>query len=75
LKNRAGLEPNVLDYCTTIILWYFCKKGTAIITDPYGKFERKVKAPNDGYVINATIPDCLKGDAIYHLSNTNGDEE
>ena len=56
----------------------FVKKGTilAIITDPYGKFERKVKAPNDGYVINANhSPIVYEGDAIYHLSNTVDAEE
>lgn len=50
----------------------FVKKGTilATITDPFGKFERKVKAPNDGYVINANhSPIVYQGDAIYHLSN------
>ena len=50
----------------------FVKKGTtlATITDPYGKFERKVKAPNDGYIINANhSPIVYEGDAIYHLSN------
>jgi predicted deacylase len=51
----------------------FVKKGTALgmITDPFGKFERKIKAPNDGYVINANqSPIVYEGDAIYHLSNT-----
>jgi uncharacterized protein len=51
----------------------FVKKGTVlgIITDPFGKFERKVKAPNDGYVINANhSPIVYEGDAIYHMSNT-----
>ncbi|PWA04293.1 succinylglutamate desuccinylase/aspartoacylase family protein [Flavobacterium psychrotolerans] len=50
----------------------FVKKGTVlgIITDPFGKFERKVKAPNDGYVINANhSPIVYEGDAIYHISN------
>lgn len=50
----------------------FVKKGTVlgIITDPFGKFERKVKAPNDGYVINANhAPIVYEGDAIYHISN------
>lgn len=49
----------------------FVKKGTVlgIITDPFGKFERKIKAPNDGYVINANhSPIVYEGDAIYHLS-------
>ncbi len=51
----------------------FVKKGAilASITDPFGKFERIVKAPNDGYVINANhSPIVYEGDAIYHISNT-----
>jgi hypothetical protein len=51
----------------------FVKKGTTlgIITDPYGKFERKVKAPNNGYIINANhSPIVYEGDAIYHISNS-----
>jgi predicted deacylase len=54
----------------------YVTKGTVlgIITDPFGKFERKIKAPNDGYVINANhSPIVYEGDAIYHLSNTFGD--
>ncbi|MBE8727355.1 succinylglutamate desuccinylase/aspartoacylase family protein [Flavobacterium hungaricum] len=52
----------------------FVTKGTilAIITDPFGKFEQKVKAPHDGYVINANhSPIVYEGDAIYHLSKSN----
>jgi predicted deacylase len=57
----------------------FVTKGTilAIITDPFGKFEQKIKAPHDGYVINANhSPIVYEGDAIYHLSKTpdNADE-
>lgn len=51
----------------------FVKKGTvlAIITDPFGKFERKIKSPNDGYIINANLaPIVYQGDAIYHISKT-----
>jgi predicted deacylase len=51
----------------------FVKKGAVLgmITDPFGKFERKIKAPNDGYVLNANhSPIVYQGDAIYHLSNT-----
>jgi predicted deacylase len=51
----------------------FVKKGTvlAIITDPFGKFERKIKAPNDGYIINANLSSIVyQGDAIYHISKT-----
>lgn len=49
----------------------FVTKGTilAIITDPFGKFEQKVKAPHDGFVINANhSPIVYEGDAIYHMS-------
>ncbi|MBC7640987.1 MAG: succinylglutamate desuccinylase/aspartoacylase family protein, partial [Flavobacterium sp.] len=54
----------------------FVKKGSilGLITDPFGKFEQKVKAPNDGYVINANhSPIVYEGDAIYHMSNITGD--
>lgn len=38
------------------------------ISDPYGAFERKVKAPSDGYIfaINTT-PIVNKGDALFHI--------
>ncbi|NRT14302.1 hypothetical protein HNP99_000642 [Flavobacterium sp. 28A] len=51
----------------------FVTKGTvlATITDPFGKFERKIKAPNDGYIINANqAPIVYQGDAVYHISKT-----
>ncbi|MEO8516732.1 MAG: succinylglutamate desuccinylase/aspartoacylase family protein [Flavobacterium sp.] len=51
----------------------FVQKGEtlATITDPFGKFEQKVKAPNDGYIINANhAPIVYQGDAIYHISKT-----
>lgn len=51
----------------------FMKKGAILgtITDPFGKFEQKVKAPNDGYIINANhSPIVYQGDAVYHISNT-----
>lgn len=54
----------------------FVKKGTLLgmITDPFGKFERKIKAPNDGFVLNANhSPIVYQGDAIYHLSNSTED--
>lgn len=56
----------------------FVKKGTVlgIISDPFGKFDQKVKSPNDGYIINANhSPIVYEGDAIYHISNNNGDGE
>lgn len=49
----------------------FVTKGEviAIITDPFGKFEQKVKAPNSGYIINSNdAPIVYQGDAIFHIS-------
>ena len=74
---RAKSSGLLHDYNT---IGSFVKKGTllATITDPFGKFEQKVKAPNDGYVINANhSPIVYQGDAIYHLSNlvSNSEEE
>ncbi|OYX85469.1 MAG: succinylglutamate desuccinylase [Flavobacteriales bacterium 32-34-25] len=65
--NHSGLLHNLNSIGT------FVKKGMvlATITDPFGKFERKVKAPNDGYIINANhSPIVYQGDAIYHISKT-----
>ena len=43
----------------------------ATISDPYGKEEHKVKAPNSGYIINVNdAPIVYQGDAIYHISQT-----
>lgn len=49
----------------------FVKKGEilATISDPFGKIEHKVKAPNNGYLINVNdAPIVYKGDAIFHIS-------
>lgn len=49
----------------------FVKKGQllATISDPYGNVERKVKASNAGYIINANDASIVyQGDAIYHIS-------
>jgi predicted deacylase len=53
----------------------FVTKGEviAIITDPFGKFELKVKAPNSGYIINANDgPIVYQGDAIFHITQKMG---
>lgn len=53
----------------------FVTKGEiiAIITDPFGKFEQKVKAPNSGYIINANDgPIVYQGDAIFHITQKMG---
>lgn len=41
----------------------------ATISDPFGKVEHKVKAPNSGYLINANDASIVyQGDAIFHIS-------
>lgn len=41
----------------------------ASITDPYGEMKVRVKAPNDGYIINVNqSPIVHQGDAIFHIS-------
>lgn len=55
----------------------FVKKGEvlAMISDPYGKVEHKLKAPNDGYIINVNdAPIVYQGDAIFHISTKLEDE-
>lgn len=49
----------------------YVKKGQllATISDPYGKIEHNVKAPNSGYIFNVNdAPIVFQGDAIYHIS-------
>lgn len=49
----------------------FVTKGEVIacITDPFGKYEKKVKAPHSGYIINSNdSPIVYEGDAIFHIS-------
>jgi predicted deacylase len=49
-------------------------RGTilAIVTDPYGNFEKKIKSPISGYVICANeSPVVFKGDAIIHIGKGN----
>lgn len=51
----------------------FVEKGEVIasITDPYGTFQHKVKASNDGYIINANEASLVyQGDAIFHISTS-----
>jgi len=53
----------------------FVNKGDviAVITDPFGKFEQKVKAPNSGYIINSNdAPIVYQGDAIFHITQKLG---
>lgn len=51
----------------------FVKKKAVIgrISDPYGQFEKLVKAPFDCYIYGVnTAPSIHKGDAIFHISVT-----
>nr|WP_315221167.1 succinylglutamate desuccinylase/aspartoacylase family protein [uncultured Flavobacterium sp.] len=74
IKNSVWLRAK----CSGLLHDYgfiakYVQKGTilATITDPFGKFERKVKAPHDGFIINANhSPIVYEGDAIYHMSYT-----
>ncbi|WP_310555356.1 succinylglutamate desuccinylase/aspartoacylase family protein [Flavobacterium sp.] len=55
----------------------FVEKGQILakISDPYGKVEHILKSPNAGFIINANdSPIIYQGDAIYHISNTTGNE-
>lgn len=47
------------------------EKGEYIgtITDPYGKFRHKIKASNEGYILNVNqSPIVYQGDAVFHIS-------
>ena len=48
----------------------------ATITDPYGSFRHKVKAPNDGYIINTNEASLVyQGDAIFHISTALAEDD
>jgi len=53
------------------------RKGEALayISDPYGRENVMIKAPNSGYVINVNdSPIVYQGDAIFHLSKNTTNE-
>lgn len=55
----------------------YVRKGEALayISDPYGKENTVIKAPNSGYVINVNdSPIVYQGDAIFHLSKSIANE-
>ena len=50
---------------------HFVTEGDIIgqITDPFGKFNRKIKSPNSGYIFNVNeAPLVYNGDALFHIS-------
>lgn len=54
---------------TTIGSYVEKSQVLATISDPYGKVEYKVKAPNAGYIINVNdAPIVYQGDAIFHIT-------
>lgn len=71
LEESSWLRaPNSGMLKLNIINGSFVEKGRVIatISDPFGNFERSVKAPRNGYIlcVNET-PLVTKGDAIFHL--------
>lgn len=58
-------------YRSTVRTGTFIEKGNKLgsITDPFGEFEKAIKAPNDGYVICANhAPIVNQGDALVHIT-------
>ncbi|HLU86901.1 MAG TPA: succinylglutamate desuccinylase/aspartoacylase family protein, partial [Taishania sp.] len=54
------------------------KKGEVVgtIMDPFGKIERKIKAPREGFVLCVNeAPTVYKGDALFHLGNIVAEEK
>ncbi len=63
--NASGM------FKSTIAVGNFVNQGDVIgqITDPYGKVFKRVKASNDGYVVNVNeAPLVYQGDALFHIS-------
>lgn len=51
----------------------YVEKGAVLaeVSDPYGKENTTIKAPNAGYVINVNdAPIVYQGDAVFHISKT-----
>ena len=63
--NASGM------FKSTITVGNFVDQGDVIgqITDPYGKIFKRVKASNNGYVVNVNeAPLVYQGDALFHIS-------
>ncbi|TDI69967.1 MAG: succinylglutamate desuccinylase/aspartoacylase family protein [Bacteroidetes bacterium] len=63
--NASGM------FKSTIAVGNFVNQGDVIgqITDPYGKIFKRVKASNNGYVVNVNeAPLVYQGDALFHIS-------
>jgi predicted deacylase len=69
-ESRWMRSPNSGMFQATVTNGARVTKGEVIgiVTDPYGKIERKVKAHSDGYIICLNeSPVVYKGDAIFHI--------
>ncbi|RLD27953.1 MAG: succinylglutamate desuccinylase [Bacteroidetes bacterium] len=63
--NASGM------FKSTITVGNFVAQGDVIgqITDPYGKIFKRVKASNNGYIVNVNeAPLVYQGDALFHIS-------
>lgn len=87
LEGRDFPPPVVIKESTWLrarqggLFRFFIKDGSKVekgqligtISDPYGKYEFKVKVPNSGYIIGLNhAPVVYKGDALLHLGFNNG---
>lgn len=51
--------------------WVKKRSLLGIVTDPFGEFENRVYAPNDGYIICInSAPIINRGDALFHISTS-----
>lgn len=69
-QSKWMRSPNSGMFRATIKNGSKVSKGETIgvVTDPYGKIERNIKAASDGYVICLNeSPVVYKGDAIFHI--------
>jgi predicted deacylase len=71
-SNHSGIYRSIMRNGSAV------KKGDIIgtITDPYGSFERKVKATTDGYIICLNhAPIVTNSDALAHIADFSHDIE
>ncbi|MFN5785033.1 MAG: succinylglutamate desuccinylase/aspartoacylase family protein, partial [Flavobacteriia bacterium] len=69
-ESKWMRSPNSGMFQATVTNGANVKKGEVIgiVTDPYGNFEKKVKASATGYIICLNeSPVVYKGDAIFHI--------
>jgi predicted deacylase len=69
-ESKWMRSPNSGMFQAVVVNGAEVKKGDVIgmVTDPYGKFEKRVKAIADGFIICLNeSPVVYKGDAIFHI--------